>query len=391
MDPLKKLGHDGRNAAYALVVAIVRYFPGRRGGGGTLVLRLDAIGDFLIWLASGASEVAAFAREDGPAVLLANKEWASLARELDLFDEVWPIEPDRFENDFGYRLSVQWAIRRRAFSRVIQPRSARAYFLEDAIVRASATPCAIGNAGDHRNISGRRKRRADRWYNRMIPLLPGLPSERERNLAFMRGLIGIPGAVARLPVLPRRPPPFELPTAYIVVAPSAGWAGRRWPLERFAMVADTIFQRHGWRTVIVGSYADAALCAKLAALIGESALQLAGRAGLVDAIGVVGGARLVLANESSMAHLGALLGVPTVTILGGGHFGLFMPYASDDPMAPASVPVWVAMPCYSCNWRCVFKVPPNSPVPCIDAVQISAVLAHIDAKVPGRSPAGGSK
>lgn len=380
-----RLAQDLRNAAWAIATTLIRLLPGRARGG-TLVLRLDAIGDFLIWLSSGAAEVAAYARDGGPAVLLANHEWAPLASESGLFDDVWPIDPHRFQSDLGYRLSIQWAIRRGAFARVIQPRSARVYDLEEAIVAAAAAPLAIGNAGDPRNISPRRMKRADRRYRRLISAPTGDTTERERNLTFMRGLIGTPEATARIVHWPNRPPPCDLAARYFVVAPGAGWSGRRWPIERFAAVANRLCHLQGWQAVIVGSPGETELGAALQALIGPAARNLVGRANLVEVMAVARGAQLVLANESSMAHLGPLLGVPTVAILGGGHFGQFMPYAGDDPLTTLSAPVWAAMPCFNCNWRCRFTVAPQLPVPCIDAIGIDAVVARIDALLRRASP-----
>ena len=40
-------------------------------------------------------------------------------------------------------------------------------------------------------------------------------------------------------------------------------------------------------------------------------------------------ASAVLSNDSGPAHLSIALGTPTVVVVGGGHFGSFVPYPAD--------------------------------------------------------------
>jgi len=58
--------------------------------------------------------------------------------------------------------------------------------------------------------------------------------------------------------------------------------------------------------------------------------------------------RLYVGAESAGAHMACALGIPNVVLLGGGHFGRFMPYS------PLTSAVVLPMDCFGCNWRCKY-------------------------------------
>jgi len=50
--------------------------------------------------------------------------------------------------------------------------------------------------------------------------------------------------------------------------------------------------------------------------------------------------------ETGLAHIACALGVRNVILLGGGHFGRFMPYS------PLTVMAALPLECFGCNWGC---------------------------------------
>lgn len=59
---------------------------------------------------------------------------------------------------------------------------------------------------------------------------------------------------------------------------------------------------------------------------------------------------LLLANETGSLHLATALRIPTVGIVGGGHFGRFYPWGDPNINLTANHP----MDCYYCNWNCIY-------------------------------------
>jgi hypothetical protein len=85
------------------ITEAVRLFVPRGRNGGSLVLKIDALGDLFIWMSSGIADVAQFARTTGPTTLVARQELADFIYSFGLFDEVIPVDIKRFDKDPGYR------------------------------------------------------------------------------------------------------------------------------------------------------------------------------------------------------------------------------------------------------------------------------------------------
>jgi ADP-heptose:LPS heptosyltransferase len=98
---------------------------------------------------------------------------------------------------------------------------------------------------------------------------------------------------------------------YVCIHPGSRAAGRRWPLENYAAVADAFADR-GLGVVVTGSRDEAALTDRLVNRLHHPAVNLAGRTDLGTLAGVLEGAALLVCNNTGVMHLAAALGVPGV-------------------------------------------------------------------------------
>ncbi len=122
----------------------------------------------------------------------------------------------------------------------------------------------------------------------------------------------------------------------IALAPTANWAGKIWPAERFAEL---------FRRLAAGPFgparaalfagpgpAEQALAAPLLAALPE-AIDLAGRLSLPEAAAALARAALFVGNDSGLMHIAAAAGTPTI--------GLFGPTPADEyaPAGPTALAV----------------------------------------------------
>jgi ADP-heptose:LPS heptosyltransferase len=111
---------------------------------------------------------------------------------------------------------------------------------------------------------------------------------------------------------------------YAVVHPGSQLPSRRWPAERFAEVADALAM-DGLRVVLTGTRAEAPITARVRAAMREPALDLAGRTSLGALAAVVGRARLLVSNDTSVSHIAAATRTPSVVISCGADAGRWAP------------------------------------------------------------------
>jgi ADP-heptose:LPS heptosyltransferase len=339
------------------------------------VVKMDAIGDFVLWL--GAAQALRERFRGRRIVLIANAAWASLAEKLPYWDEVWPVDPGRLRRWGRYRAKVLRAVRQRSFDTAVQPACSREFLLGDALIRATAASERIGSQGDLHNISAKAKAISDRWYTCLLPAQPPPVSELERNAEFMQHLLGSawPPRYPALPELLDLPAKLRPSGPYLIIFPGASAPYRQWPAERFAEVANSLCGDHGLTAVVCGSRGEKALCQRVMDELEVAAMNLAGATSLPEFAELVRGARLLIGNETSSVHIAAAVDVPTVCVLGGGHYGRFMPYDIEvRGQRPTPEPVVHRMACFGCDWQCTQPHAPGGPVPCISGVSVADVL-----------------
>jgi ADP-heptose:LPS heptosyltransferase len=72
-----------------------------------------------------------------------------------------------------------------------------------------------------------------------------------------------------------------------------------------------------------------------------------------DYFGQVAKALAVLTTETATAHIATAMNKPTVTLLGGGHYGMFAPWRRSTKQ------IWIthSLHCFGCGWKCIHPKP----------------------------------
>lgn len=99
-------------------------------------------------------------------------------------------------------------------------------------------------------------------------------------------------------------------------------------------------------------------------------INLAGKTTLRQLTASVNICDLLISVDTALLHIATALKIPTVGIVGGGHFGRFYPWG--DPRINRVVNI--AMDCYRCDWFCVY-----GDYRCVRDISVSAVVAECEA------------
>lgn len=328
-----------------------------------LVIRGDAIGDFVLFLPS----LAALRRYYRPSkfCVLVGSESASLAGAFGDADEVITFNARQYRFNLAYRLRLIRELRSRCFDVAVNPVYSREP-LTDELLYCSGARQRITFDGNLDNIDLRTKAANSKYCTRVIESRSGSVSEIERNREFVEKLTGIK------PAIEESVPQITVPEAHLrqahlrlskegvdletesVVAlfPGASNAIKAWPPERFADLANRITKEFKVRIVICGASSDFDTQEAVAAQITAPVIRLAGKTDLLQLIAILKQSALYIGNDTGPLHLAAAVGTPALCILGGGHFGRFYPYG-DQRFHRA---VYQELECFHCNWMCPFEV-----------------------------------
>ena len=363
-----------------LVDAVVQLLPRQKtpsqdGRKRLLLVRVDVIGDFILFLDSFKEYRKLYPSEQWEITLLGNKIWSGLAERLPYADRYIVMETRKFVRNPYYRFGILRDIRRYQFDCVIEPTYSRSALYGDTVVRTSGAPVRIGSTGNLSNMTVWQKSRADRWYTRLLTASPAALNELERNAEFLRGL-GLDTFKASPPRYPRDLRSdhatllaFGIAKPFFILFPGASVQGRQWPAERFAEIAHRLFCKTNWTPVLCGGPLDIPNAVRVAAHAPELPwINCAGMTTLPQMMSILSEAQMLIANETGVVHMATAVECPTVCIIGGGHFGRFYPDRSGVRQRIAYKP----MDCFGCDWWCRYPT-----VRCISEISIDNVWKEV--------------
>ena len=119
--------------------------------------------------------------------------------------------------------------------------------------------------------------------------------------------------------------------------------------ERYGIALSNICKNYGLSLIGLGGSRDSEIDSQNLCTIGFSTINLSGKTTLRQTAAILKRCRLAVGAETGLAHMASAVGTPNVILLGGGHFGRFMPYS------PLTSIVCLPLECYNCNWQCKYS------------------------------------
>ena len=207
--------------------------------------------------------------------------------------------------------------------------------------------------GDLSNISEEERSKFESLYTEIIQV-PVVGLEVRRHQEFVRGLgIDDVQVCPQFWTLPEDESRAEELLKELNLDGSraiAVYAGAREPARCVRIIGSALKSwRNDFAVIALGSAQDWAINEEVGAAFAGRFVNLCGRTNLRQTAALLRRMRLAVGADTSLGHIAAAVGTRHVTILGGGHFGRFVPWS-----ALTSV-VCLPLECYGCNWRCRFS------------------------------------
>ncbi len=290
-----------------------------------LIIRLDDIGDYLLFRNTLTTYRNAAQWQGYEITLLANQVWRSLYEfaDKDATDKViWVNKNDYFDKD-DVRLGLWQSLRNQGFDTVICPARARPLLIDDACMLAANAPNNIASCNDMKyhewNVV------SDKLYTKLYPQKNMMVHDFLFNTQFAEQCTGIHLNISR--------PEIDTPTVttkikgpYIVCFIGGSKKSHRWPAEGWIDLIQLAAKDNKYTFVLAGGKGDKETADKIAAA--TNAKNLAGEISLPEVGGWMKGAAAVISNDTMSAHLAVACNRPTLIVANGDNFYKFCDYKS---------------------------------------------------------------
>jgi len=390
---MRKLLYFAAHIFYTMEYFLLKCVPYRRENS-ILIMRIDYIGDAIVWLDSAKEFKKHFPNKH--LVLLCNVVWKEVAEKLPYFDEVIAVSKDKLFQNVGYRLKTFRILKRRKFEQIINMVYSRDYFVTDLLVRNMRADKKVGSVGnyenteknlrrllpDYKQCSFNLKKKADKFYTKLVDSTPEPLMELNRSAEFIRNYLD-KSFQSQLPVIP-----FQIPISnqmpkqdYVVIFMGASTLRRVWNIANYAEVIKNI--NPNYEIVLCGGKADEPLYEEFKKINTEDRIvtNLIGKTTLTELFSIIKHAKFIITNETSASHITVAVKTPSVCILAGAHYGRFQPYIveniSDKEKKYLPKVVNYFMDCYYCNHICKYISDKKTTYPCIAKISPQLVIEKI--------------
>lgn len=159
----------------------------------------------------------------------------------------------------------------------------------------------------------------------------------------------------------------------LAVAPGTRWPTKRWPVERFAQVAQELATRHDARVVLLGDAHDEPIATAVCQRLSVPVLNRVGQWSLMQTAALLQRAHLLLSNDSGLMHMATALQVPVVAV-----FGPTVPEFGFYPFQAQAQVLSHPIPCRPCSTKGSNRCPRRHH-DCMQRVSSAQVLAAANA------------
>jgi len=157
---------------------------------------------------------------------------------------------------------------------------------------------------------------------------------------------------------------------------AAGTGVKCWPKENYLRALTTVRQKSPLPVLFTGDESEASDLRSFAEALGGGDVQV--YSGSPESIPILAGlllhSRAYLGNDTGPMHLASAFGVGGVAIYGGGHWPAY------GPWGPGSVAMVHPMPCFGCNWDCLF-----GHGVCVESIRVEPVIEALDRVLAGEA------
>ena len=340
-----------------------------------VIVRSDAIGDFVMWMSA-----VPYYREkyQGKSILLIcpTSDYL-LAEATGCFDDIFTFDRMAVEEKVWYNVKYMLTMKRIYADTVINP-TWQHQMSADYI-------CAMINATNKIETLVQRQGLREKWCDKYFTNLVEMPdlktaSEFEAIECFTQKVISpdfrylltdmskiVDGKIASISV------------PYCCISLSASIERKNWPIDRVSQIMKSIPEKF---CIVLMGYGKEDMEKSSYLIIQDEGRHIiynyVNKTSVLDMLKIISGSTFVLGNDSVAIHMAAACRVRSICYTHGAHFKRFVPYPDFIPEKlyhPRCV--FKKMDCYGCNYRCKYDSTHDKPLYCLRMVTADMVIAKL--------------
>lgn len=336
-----------------------------------VMVKVDALGDFI--LATNPLLMIKEIKKNKPIGIL-NESMKSYYGLKEFFEDVIFVNTFKYISNLNYRLEINKIISRQKYDVAINLHQSRNILLDDSIMRNIDSDNKYGHEPDKINYRKIYSYITKKWYTKTLKRKSF--NEIENNNLLINELFDIKAAKFQfLPItknIIEKKFSYLINKRYVVIFPGASDKKRRWSVEKFINCINSIVDKN-YLVVVCGKKNDIDTWPEIN---NNFYINLLDQTNLNELIEIIRGSELVITNETSAVHIAAHVGVKSICITGGGHYGRFVPYPHQIVNGNEPIILFEKMECFSCNWKCKYNL---EKYPCINDISDEKVIKLINA------------
>ncbi len=184
-------------------------------------------------------------------------------------------------------------------------------------------------------------------YNNNITRIWGITKENTINTLKRKGVMG----------------------KYFVIFPGAYSAIKCWPIDNFKKLLSK-FATMELSAIICGSQKESNIAKEMLNIKYPKIYDFTGKTSTFELAQIISQAQFLISNDSVAVHIAGALDISCIALLGGGHYGRFLPYPYKSSIVTISSKRY--QECFRCYWNCIYDS-----ANCIEDITVESVDAEI--------------
>ena len=335
-----------------------------------IITRMDALGDFLVWLDSMV-QIRQFYQGKNITLICSGSN-QQLAEKSGLFDRIVVIDPKRKKTWF-HMIGLKAEI-------VLNPITYLAFYqwmtIKAIVAKEKISIAALSG------YQGLEEKRFKKAFTKIIPVPYDHYPENYRSQLFANAITGYKCDKTHLADISFMLTEqfFDIP--YFCVNLGASNIKRMWPFERFLAVSDFLYEKTGWLCVLIGSPSEVSLSEQFERTYSHPIRVMTGKTDCSEMITLINNAKLLVGNDTGTLHVAAACQTPCICVSPVATYESFtnyrMGYIEDAKILPFTI---IADKCPLGYPSCCSCSEENLPFACLRSISSENVCKVIEETV----------